>query len=232
MSRVLLAVSAEWQARVTESVLWRSGVERFTAPDGQSVLDVARPIKARMVVLDAADPGTEAVIRRLREDPQTRSISIAVLARTPSPEQQEALAGAGANAVLTETDGPAYWDDLFEQLLGVPPRQEVRVPVAITIWSRRDPGPGVEVVGVSINVSVTGLLIETRTPLTTGTTLNLSFRLPTSAEELRLMGRVVWTAPGPGAQGWRSGIEFLGFHGRTMEAILAFSATTPEDVNR
>jgi len=231
MSRVLLAVSAEWQPRVAESVLWRSGVERFTAPDGQSVLDVARPIKARMVVLDAADAGTEAVIRRLREDPQTRSVSIAVLARTPTAEQTEAFSRAGANAVLSDTDGPAYWDDLFEQLLGVPPRREVRVPVAITIWSRRDPGPGAEVVGVSINVSVTGLLIETKAPLTTGTTLNLSFRLPSAAEELRLMGRVVWTAAGPGTQAWRSGIEFLGFHGRTMEAILAFSVNT-EDVSR
>lgn len=231
MSRALLAVSSDWHARLAESVLWRSGVERFTAPDGQSVLDIARAIKAGLVVLDGRDPTTEAVIRRLREDPQTRAVSIAVLARSPGPDRQQALSQAGANVVLSEADGPSYWDDVFEQLLGVPPRCEVRVPVAITIWSRREMGPGAEVVGVSINVSVTGLLIETKAPLAAGNTLNLSFRLPTAADELRLMGRVVWTAPGP-AQSWRSGIEFLGFHGRTMEAILAFSAKTPEDVSR
>lgn len=226
MSRVLLAVSSDWENRLVESVLWRSGVARYTAADAAAVLEMTRSVKPRLVVLEDGDRADE-VIRRLREDPHTRELSVAILARAPSTERREALCHAGANAVLSDADGPSLWDDRFEELLGVPPRREIRAPVAITIWSRRDPQPGAEVVGVTVNVSVTGLLLETRAPLAVGSTLNMSFRLPTAADELRLMGRVVWTTQGPAAA-WRSGIEFLGFHGRTMEVILSFAAEQPQ----
>jgi hypothetical protein len=227
MPRVLLAVSDNWHAPLGESVLWRTGVERFSAPDIGSTFDMARALKPRLIVLDAADPETSEILRRMREDPHSREASIAVLGRALSTDQCHALMDAGANAVLTDLDGPATWDDRFEELLGVPQRREVRVPVAITIWSRRPDGHGSDVVGVSINISVNGLLLETAAPLPIGTSLNMSFRLPTAADELRLTGRVVWTAPGPGATS-RSGVEFLGFHGRAMEAILSFGATQDE----
>ena len=222
MARVLLAVSPDWQSRLGESVLWRGAVERFLAADGPSILEMARALKPRLIVLDDTNGGVTGILRRLREDPQTRPVSIAVLARSPSPSRQDELTGAGANAILTEIDPGGTWDDRLDELLGVPHRRELRVPVSLTIWSRQEERPSAEVLGVSLNVSVTGLLVETRTPLTVGATLNLSFRLPTAPDELRLMGRVVWTTPGPGDSS-RSGVEFLGFHGRTMEAILSFS---------
>jgi hypothetical protein len=228
MARVLLAVSPDWQGRLGESVLWRGGVERFLAHDGQAVLEMARALKPRLIVLDDADLTAPGLVRRLREDPQTRPVSIAVLAHAPGGSREAELTSAGANAVLTDVDPIGTWDDRLEELLGVPQRREVRVPVKLTIWSRRETQPGADVVGVSLNVSVTGLLVETSTPLVVGTTLNLSFRLPTTPDELRLMGRVVWTSPGPGPAS-RSGIEFLGFHGRTMEAILSFSAGPREE---
>jgi CheY-like chemotaxis protein/Tfp pilus assembly protein PilZ len=227
MPRVLLAVSDTWHVPLGESVLWRTGVERFSAPDKDSTVDMARALKPRLIILDAADPETSQVLRRMRQDPHSRDASIAVLGRALSADQRHALMDAGANAVLTDLDGPSTWDDRFEELLGVPPRSEVRVPVAITIWSRRPDGHGSDVVGVSINISVNGLLLETEAPLPIGTSLNLSFRLPTAAEQLKLTGRVVWTTPGSGTTS-HSGVEFVGFHGRAMEAILSFGAIQDE----
>jgi CheY-like chemotaxis protein len=227
MPRVLLAVSDDWHVPLGESVLWRSGIERFSAPDAASAFDMARTLKPRLLVLHADDPECSQLVRRIRADEEARNASIAVLARSPSAAQREAFLEAGANAVLTDIDGPAVWDDRFEELLGVPQRREVRVPVAITIWSRRPSGHGADVVGVSVNISVNGLLLETAAPLPLGTSLNLSFRLPTAADELRLTGRVVWTAPGPGTTS-HSGVEFLGFHGRAMEAILSFGDAQKE----
>jgi hypothetical protein len=221
--KVLISVSSKWHAPLAESVLWRSDVERFTAPDLAATLSMARALKPRLVVLDGSDPETVNMLRRLRDNADTRSASLAVLAHAPSTMEKETLGEAGANAVLTDDEDGAFWDDRFDELLGVPPRREVRVPVAITIWSRREAGTGADVVGVSVNLSVSGLLIETRAPMPVGTNLNLSFRLPTAPDELRLTGRVVWTTPAEGGQS-RSGVEFLGFHGRAMEAILSFGA--------
>jgi CheY-like chemotaxis protein len=222
MAKVVLAVSADWRQPLGESVIYRDGVERVTAPDAMAAIGMARALKPRLVVLDADDPRVVESLRLLREDMPTRAMSVAVLAKSPSPERRGELTAAGANAVLTDAEGPGLWDDRFEELLGVPPRREVRVAVAITIWSRREKSPGVDVVGVTVNLSVSGLLLETRLPLPVGTTLNLSFRLPTAPDELRLMGRIVWTTPGPAGTS-RSGVEFLGFHGRAMEEIVSFS---------
>ncbi len=220
MNRVVVAVGGFWQPRLADSVLWRNGLEWVNAEDATGVFDIARAARPRLVLLDGADPAAPLAMRQLREDEATRESSIVVLMRaSASPQVIEELRRGGANVVLSEADDARTWDDRFEKLLGTPPRREVRVPVALTLWSREGDGAGAKVVGESVNLSVSGVLVETPQPLETGTRLDLSFRLPTSAEELRLVGKVVWTAPGPGGH-YRAGVAFQRFHGGAMQAIL------------
>jgi CheY-like chemotaxis protein len=225
MSRVVVAVAGFWQPRLADSVLWRNGLEWVNAEDASSVFDIARAARPRLVLLDGSDPNAREAMRRLREDELTRETSIVVLLRaSASPHVVDELRQAGANIVLSEEDEPRAWDDRFEKLLGTPPRREVRVPVSLTLWSRDGDGAGAKVVGESINLSVSGVLIETSEPLERGTRLDLSFRLPTAAEELRLVGKVIWTAAGPDGRS-RSGVAFQRFHGAAMQAILGLFYT-------
>jgi CheY-like chemotaxis protein len=229
MNRVVVAVAGFWQPRLADSVLWRNGLEWVNAEDASTVVDIARAAQPRLVLLDAADPETPGAMRRLREDEATRESSIVVLLRaSAAPNVARELKQMGANAVLSEADDARAWDDRFEKLLGTPPRREVRVPVALTLWSRETNGGGAKVVGESINLSVSGVLVETTAPLETGLRLDLSFRLPTAAEELRLVGKVVWTSVGSDGRS-RSGIAFQRFHGGAMQAILGlFYTPRPE----
>jgi hypothetical protein len=219
MTKVLLAVSARWQERLASTVLSRDAFERVPLPEGIDVVEAARAVKPRLILLEGTTEETRALLKRLRHDPATRRASLAVIVAAPTEPDEDALRQAGANVVLSGADAPAQWDDPFEQLLAVPPRKDVRVPVAMGVTSRLQK-TGTEIRGVSVNVSLKGLLIELAEPVAPGTLLRLSFQLPSSTDELRLMGRVVWTAPAPG--GTRCGVRFLGFHGSAMELIRAF----------
>jgi CheY-like chemotaxis protein len=219
MNKVLVAVRAEWQARLADSVLWRNGLEWVNAEDAATAYDIARGSKPRLVLLDAQDPDVRDVMMRFRKDKSTRNTSIVVLLRAAASGRGDEMRRGGANAVLTEQEDAHLWDECFEKLLGTPPRRELRVPVALAIWSRAEEGAGASVVGNSVNLSVSGVLVETTAPLPVGTMLNLSFRLPTASDELRLVGRVVWTSPVLGGR-YRSGVSFRKFHGQAMQAIL------------
>jgi CheY-like chemotaxis protein len=219
MNKVLVAVRAEWQARLADSVLWRNGLEWVNAEDAATAYDIARASKPRLVLLDAQDPDVRDAMLRFRKDKSTRNTAIVVLLRVAASGRADEMKKGGANAVLTEQDDAHAWDECFEKLLGTPPRRELRVPVVLTIWARPEEGAGASVVGDSVNLSVSGVLVETAGPLAIGTMLNLSFRLPAAAEELRLVGRVVWTTPILSGR-YRSGVSFRKFHGQAMQAIL------------
>src|SRR5688500_19012882 len=114
MNRVVVAVAGYWQPRLADSVLWRNGLEWVNAEDAGSVFDIARAARPRLVLLDAADPGTYPAMRRLREDEATREASIVVLVRaSAAPNVAQELRQGGANVVLSEADDVRSWDDRF-----------------------------------------------------------------------------------------------------------------------
>ena len=103
---------------------------------------------------------------------------------------------------------PYLWDAWIEELLHVPRRREARVPVSIAVWSHTAPGsdPGR---GLSLNISVKGMLLETKEPLDIGSKIDLTFTLPGSAGPVRAVGQVVREDPARDGGPPRLGIEFL-----------------------
>jgi hypothetical protein len=226
MTRVLLAVDRHWHGRLAQTVLWRAGIERIEVPAAApAVVDAARRLGPRLIVVEGVTIETVDLVRRLRQDPLVRQSSVAVIADAPTRAETEELRQAGANVVLSGADQPAQWDDPFETLLGIPPRIDLRVPVTVTVSSRRAKEDAVTITGHAVNLSLKGLLLESAEPVTPGAIFNLSFRLPSSAEDLRLVGRAVWVAPCSGGA-TRCGVKFLGFHGHAMERIQAFVDST------
>jgi CheY-like chemotaxis protein len=219
MKRVLIVVGPHWEQRLTDSLLWRDEIERVSAESSVQALEVARAKQPRLVLLDGDDPGTSTVLRALRQDDATRETSTLVLLRGTSRLSPDDLKRAGANDVLLEIDEPRRWEDCFEKLLAVPPRRELRVPVCIAIASQTGDGDASTLVGESVNLSVSGLLVETTEPLKKGDRLDLSFRLPQGTEELKLFGSVVWSGPGGNGR-HRAGISIRRSRGAAMQAIM------------
>ena len=202
------------------TVLWRSDVQRVMVATVDGAADVARVRPPKLVVVGGMEPGAAAdAVRRLRADAATRGSSLAVLCPAGASDQEDALRAAGANVVLPVPVDPEIWDGRLEQLLRVPRRRSVRIPVRLTVWSRRhvDPQP---IEGVMLNVSVHGMLLEATLPLPVGTRLDLAFRLPRDLSDVQAVGRVVREVadtPDP-----RAGVEFMVLRADGRERIAAF----------
>src|SRR5260370_36712721 len=101
-------------------------------------------------------------------------------------------------------------------------RLGTRLPVRAV--PRRDGGAGEPIVGVAREISVGGMLLETKASLALGTILDLRFTLPDGEGEARAVGSVV---RGSGETGGRTGIRLLSFEGNGRDRLPATLAAVP-----
>jgi DNA-binding response OmpR family regulator len=197
------------------TLLWRDGLERHLASRFDEALMLAVAVHPRLVVVDRDLPQVQRLVESLRGDAATRDVSIALFARGPMEDREIQLLAAGANAVLRLPAGPE-WDVRLAALLSVAPRRAVRLPVRLEFEARS----AMEVVGGTVlNISASGMLVETRARLEVGADLDFSFVLATDAPHLEGSGQVVRVA-GPR----RFGVRFYGLEGDGQERVRAFVA--------
>ena len=223
MPRVLIAAPPDLIAELDRSILRRSGVERVLALHPEHAFEAVRTSRPDMVILGETEGSdTCALLRRLRADAATRTVSLAVISRKPPTQKEEAeLRRAGANVVLAGEMVPEMSEESIDMLLDVPLRREAKVPVRFVVWSHVGPdNPPME--GVSHNVSVRGLLLETPEPVEIGSKLELSFQLPGEPEEIRAVGKVV--REHPWGDGLQVGVEFLILRDNGRDRIRAWVA--------
>ena len=220
MPAVLIVAPSDLASELGRTILWRSGVERAFAGDPEAGLQAARALAPRLVVLDASTV-EEAVtfVRRLREDPDTRPTAIAVLSH--SHEDEDRLREAGANVVLPGQVDPALWDHRLQELLSVPPRLQTRIPVRLHAWFAGFVSGKDVTEGTTVNLSVRGALLETTDPLEVGSKLDMSFRLPGSGAEIKVVGQVTREAGSSQGQP-RSAVKFLVLRDDARQRIRDF----------
>lgn len=156
---------------LSRTVLARGGLEIVVVrrPDQALGLDGARPI---LVLIDGAFPGAVLLANRFRE-----RCPVAALFNPGALVSEVDLVAAGAGAVLRAPVGPE-WDEKLRSLLGAEvrraPRRSAQFPVAVVARG----GHGEAVVAQALDVSRTGMLIESALSLDVGEDVLFSFRLP------------------------------------------------------
>jgi hypothetical protein len=222
MPRVLIMASPELVSELSRTTLWRDDVDRVFAAGPERSLDRIHAAGADMVILGDEDtPATLDLLRQLRGDGRTRGVSIGVVRRSVTLEEEEQLRRAGANVVFGGEVVPYLWDAWIEELLHVPRRRDARVPVSIAVWSHTAPGSE-PARGMTFNISLKGMLLETAEPLDVGAKLDLSFTLPGSTGPLRAVGQVVREEPPLDGGPPRLGVEFLILRDGAREKIRDF----------
>jgi len=226
MPKVLIVAGAELTAVLERTVVWRSDVQRVFAPDLAGAFQAACDALPKLVILDGA-PQEHVIdlLRRFRNDGLTRKMSLAVLRRSATVPEVEALRRAGANVVFAGEAPPYLWDAWLEELLEVPRRRVVRVPVRLDVWSRFD-AAAEPLLGSIVDISVKGMLLETPEPIGVGTKLDLSFRLPADPTDLRVVAQAIRQEEGEGGRS-RSGVEFVIVRAMVRDRIRAFVEGEP-----
>lgn len=188
------------------TLLWREEVERVSIHDPEGTVSMAARLHPTLVLLDIPDPLRAAIlIRELRNGRETKAAATVVLCRGGAADSEGRLRVAGADLILAHPGVPQAWDRGLQDLLGVPARQEGRVPTRLTVWIG-DAASG-EVLGQALNLGPRGLLLETTRALEPGSRLDLCLELPSAEPAVPLSGRIL-RAAGVLEGRRRFGVEF------------------------
>jgi CheY-like chemotaxis protein len=187
MAAALICSQEDLQPELGHTVLWRTGIERHVATRFEEAQMMAVAAKPDIVVVDRDLPRADKLIAALRADPSTRRLSIAVLARGDLDPVELELLEAGANAILRLPAGPD-WDERLVRLLDVPARREARLEVEFGV-DALGTGVGERLPAQALNLSRSGILLETTAELGVGDDLELEFSL--EGEAVFAQGRVV-----------------------------------------
>jgi len=220
--KVLIVSASDLSPVLGDTVLWGKDVERVFTSSSSAVLDVARAFVPSLLVLDGDDAlATAGLIRQLREHPGTRRSSIVVLSSCTAPPGDPEILKAGANLALHPPVDPAVWDARLAKLLAVPRRLRTRFPVRLQVDGSE---ATLALAGEVLDLSETGMLVETESALERGSRLALRFTLPGASEELRGTASVARSSQGAPA---RLGLCFRRMEGDAVERIRELLASAP-----
>ena len=217
MTAVLICSHANVEEDLGGTLLWRDGMERQVVGKMEEALMLAVAARPRIVVIDRDLPWAARVVSALREDPKTRGLSLVVMARGDFDPSEVELLECGANAILRLPAGPE-WNVRLERLMDVPIRKEARFPVSFEVEASSNGSGAVE--AQALNLSASGMLIETASALGVQEEVRLQFRLPPQADPVRVFGQVVRLAAPT-----RFGVEFRGMGPVESRRIQGYLAT-------
>ena len=188
MSAVLLCTHADVKDDLGATLLWRDDIERKVVIKMDEALMYAVAAKPRLVVIDRDLPWAARAVTALREDESTRALSVIVMARGDFDASEVELLECGANAVLRLPAGPE-WNERLQRLMDVPVRKEARFPVSFVVEATSDGGAAGE--AQAVNLSASGMLLETPAPLEMQQEVQLQFRLPPAPDPVQVEAQVV-----------------------------------------
>lgn len=225
--RILLVDDQPFFLTLGQHILRGGGYEVLTAPSGPEALQVARSTPPDAILLDVEMPGMNGfdTCRRLKADPATATIPVAMLTATLDPQVNQKAFQVGAEATILEAVSAARLLNMVQVVLTTARgrRTALRIGVALAVEYE---DVGRVAAGETLNLSADGMFIKTPTPAAIGAILVLRFAIPGS-RRWQCSGRVVWTR-GPGDQHPYPpgmGIQFLDLSPEARSAIITFAAT-------
>jgi CheY-like chemotaxis protein len=217
--RAVLFSTTDLEADLRETLLWRRNVERVSVSSVEEVLGILLHGRTDVLIVDSVHPEAAEVTAILRRDPVTRGTPVVALGRSDFGFAHIDLLQAGVNAILPLPPA-ADWDDRLMRLIHVPARRVTRFKVDLVLEGGRQGGEGFS--ARALNLSVHGLLLESRLPLEIGEDVRLSFELPGTLGAVRGTGTVV-RMPSPDCYG----VELTSVEEDGRVRIKRFVESTP-----
>jgi len=186
--KILLVDDSKVFLEVEKAIFKRTGAEIFTASNGLDALKLAAKEKPDVILLDLMLPDItgDKVCAQIRQHPSTSEIHVIMITTKGQVEDIQRCRRAGCSDFLTK---PVQHQELLAKVLDIlklPFRQAPRVLVQMEAVLQK---PGEVFFGSSVDISITGMLLQAEKTLTMGQELLLSFTLE-SSHEIIARGRV------------------------------------------
>ncbi len=192
VSRHVLLVGAQ-RASVEHLVplLRREEIEVISVPADPAVLVLISETPFELIMLRFPLEGLDArtVLAEIRaEHSASRGAGVLLLSDEDALGRAVSLIDRGANRVVSATWADAHIWRAVADLLVVAPRIDLRVPVMVDVELARE---GIPDVCRSVNVSRTGIRLESANPYPLGCSIQLGLALPGNGRVIRARAEVI-----------------------------------------
>ncbi len=217
--RILLVDHSRGTLLFQETILRRRDMQIMTALAGSEGLAKAKMEKPNLIIFgyDLFDMSAPEFCREIRGDDATRAISLLLVCDREHHEHGDLCLSAGCNDVIFRPLQKPELDAKVERLTNIPVRRQLRTITKIEISLEKD---GRFILGRSVNISSTGILLEVDKVLPQEGPVRLHFYLPADPKPLQLMAEVL-RAEFTGARG-KYGMRFLNVTDDDRERISRF----------
>lgn len=173
-----------------ETILRRRDMKIKSALAGSEGLVRAREEKPNLIIFgyDLFDMTAPEFCREIRQDQATRSISLLLVCDRAHQEHGDLCLSAGCNEVIFRPLQKPELDQKVERLTNIPVRRQLRTITKIEVSMEKN---GRFVLGRSINISSTGILVEVDRMLPQDGPVRLHFYLPGDPKPLQIMAEVL-----------------------------------------
>ncbi len=219
---VLLVGAARSEVEHLVPLLKREEIEVVSIPADPAVSDLIRetPFELVMIRFPSPELAVEELVGEIRgEGSASRSSGVLLLCDEGALGQALGLLDRGVNRVVSATWADARIWRAVADLLDVAPRIELRVPVMVDVELARE---GVPDVCRSVNLSRTGIRLESPRPYPVGARIQVGLVLPEEGAVIRAQAEVVrrTDAAREGSDGFAA--RFLALTEADEERLRAF----------
>lgn len=187
---ILLVDDSKLILQMEEALLATSGFNFYKAANGKEALELVKRHKPALVLLDffLPDLNGDEVAKQIRSEPETATTSILVVTTGGSEEQKQKCFEAGCNDFIAKPIDSGLLKLKVDRLVNIAPRAPYRILVKIAQAGsdHRD-----FVFGSSVNISETGIMVESDKKFDVGTEIDVQFYVSNISEPLRATGVVV-----------------------------------------
>lgn len=185
LGRILLVDQSRGALLFQETILRRRDAVVITALAGSEGLQKAREEQPQLIMFgfDLFDMSAPEFCREIRSDERTRAISLLLVCERDNAQHQELCLAAGANDVIYRPLQRHDLDAKITRLTTIPTRRDLRTLTRIEVSLEKN---GRFVIGRSLNISSTGMLIELDRVLPGDGKLRLHFYLPGEPQPMQI----------------------------------------------
>ena len=177
MKKVLIADGLKSSIEETKRVLDGRGLSLFTVSSAEEALSLHKREKVDLIVADLDIRGTgDKLCSLIRNDASLKSVSFIMVCRNTTPDL-ERCANCGANAYIAKPSDPVLLLEKVSALIDIPKRASMRVLLKVSVkGSFKDQG----FFSTSVNISSSGILLQTDKVISKGDKITCSFFIPRS----------------------------------------------------
>ena len=188
--RILLVDHSRGALLFQETILRRRDMQIMTALAGSEGLLKARMERPNLIIFgyDLFDMSAPEFCREIRSSDVTRAISLLLVCDRSHQEHGDLCLSAGCNDVIFRPLQKPDLDQKVEKLTSIPVRRQLRTITKIEVSLEKN---GRFVLGRSINISSTGMLIEVDRMLPQDGPMRLHFYLPGDPKPLQINAEVL-----------------------------------------